>query len=146
MLGASAYPAGRVVPVGKIGLWFSELPVRLAGGRPGFVDQFPDDQLKFKVIGYVVLFTGTMAWVSMAFAVGVALHAPLPVEHRAAGAFWGVGIVAIDRMLIVSMHRRRGLWWRALPRLLFALLLGFIISTPFTLEVFGQEIADPGSG
>jgi Domain of unknown function (DUF4407) len=130
-----------VVPVGKLLLWFSDLPIRLAGGRPGFVDRFPDDRLKFTVIGFTVLFTGSMACVSMAFALRVALHAPLPAAI-VAGAAWGVGIIAIDRMLIVSMHRRRHLWLRALPRLLFAVLLGFVISTPFTLQVFGQEIAD----
>lgn len=127
--------------MGKTLLWFSDLPVRLAGGRPGFVDRFPDDRLKFGVIGFMVLFTGSMACVSMAFALEVALHAPLAVAI-VAGAAWGVGIIAIDRMLIVSMHRRRGLWWRALPRLLFAVLLGFFVSTPFTLQVFSQEIAD----
>ncbi|MDR3359619.1 MAG: DUF4407 domain-containing protein, partial [Bifidobacteriaceae bacterium] len=84
------------------------------------------------------------------------------------GAFWGFGVVlTIDRYLTKTMEalgpslreraRRvaRARWWRraadvavrfgvngaqALPRIVLAALLGLVVSTPLTLQVFHQEI------
>jgi hypothetical protein len=92
----------------------------------------------------MVLVTTVMACVSMTFAVRIALRAPLPVAI-VSGAAWGfVVIMNLDRMLVVSMQRQEH-WWSyfalALPRFAFALLLGFIISIPFTLQIFAPEIS-----
>jgi hypothetical protein len=117
--------------------------VWLAGGQPDFLRRFPGDRVKHVVIGSTVLFTAMMACVSMSFALRIALRAPLPIAI-VFGVAWGIGILAIDRMLIVSLTRpvKRG-WGYALvaaSRFAFALLLGFVISIPFTLRIFAPEI------
>ena len=83
-----------------------------------------------------------MAAISLAFALVTALKVPLWAALPFALA-WGVAIVSLDRLFVVSLQRR-GPWWahllRAVPRLLLALLLGVVISTPFVLQIFRPEI------
>jgi hypothetical protein len=59
------------------------------------------------------------------------------------GLFWGVVIVNLDRMLVVGMAHdasvRRNVLM-AVPRLALALVLGTVIATPLTLQVFHREI------
>lgn len=130
------------------------LPIWLSGADAEVLAYFPGDRARYSTLGSVILVTGTLAMVSMWFA----LHMALRVTALAAIPFalaWGVGIISIDRMLVVSMQRakapvqqanqaqqkKRGyLIWLALPRLLLALLLGIVISTPVTLQIFAQEI------
>ena len=60
------------------------------------------------------------------------------------GAFWGLFcIVGIDRYLTHSMEGLRGFWsnfLHSLPRLLLAAVLGLLVSTPLTLQIFHQDI------
>jgi hypothetical protein len=103
---------------------------------------FPGDRHKFASLGAVITVTGVLATVSMWFF----LHTALRVNGVVAVPFalaWGAGIMSIDRMLVVSMQGRQKRWLnllQAVPRLLLALLLGAVISTPLTLQIFAPEI------
>jgi hypothetical protein len=60
-----------------------------------------------------------------------------------AGLVGGLVILAVDRLLVVAMRRRAG--WRrigavAVPRLLLAVLLAFLVSTPLVLQIFDFEV------
>jgi hypothetical protein len=72
----------------------------------------------------------------------MALGAPWPVAVIF-GLGWGVVIVNLDRMLLVGMAYdssiRRNLLL-AVPRVALALVLGIVIATPLTLQVFHPEI------
>jgi hypothetical protein len=113
----------------------------LSGADNEVLAAFPGDRAKFTALGAVMTATAVLASVSMWFF----LHMALRVNGVVAvpfGLLWGVGIVSIDRMLVVSM---RGHGWgtvllQGTPRLLLALLLGFVISTPVTLRIFSPEI------
>jgi hypothetical protein len=61
-----------------------DFPVWLAGGQPDLLRRFPADRVKHVVIGSVVLFTATMACVSMSFALSIGLRAPLPLATSTA--------------------------------------------------------------
>jgi len=91
-----------------------------------------------------------MAAVSLAFALVTALKVELWLAMPFAIA-WGVAILSLDRLFVVSLSRKgtkgtEGTWraqlLRASPRVLLALLLGFVISTPFVLQIFRPEIED----
>ncbi len=121
--------------VGRFLIW-------LSGARRQILEECPTDRAKYVGIGAAILITAAMAGVSMAFALITALKIELPIALPFAIA-WGVAILSLDRLFVVSLPRK-GTWrahlLRATPRVLLALLLGFVISTPFLLQIFRPEI------
>jgi hypothetical protein len=120
--------------------------IRLSGADPDILRQFPAECAVYSGMATAILSTGAIAGVSMWFALHTAL-AVAPAWAAVFAAGWAIIIMALDRWLVVSM-RRRDDWqqkpWRyfawASPRLFLALLFGFIISTPFTLQIFNSDI------
>lgn len=114
----------------------------LAGARYDVLRKTPVDRFRYVAMGGVLLTTAAVAAVSASFGLVTAVKVP-PVAGIVAGVVWGVVILNLDRLLIVSMTRRGG-WWRnifaALPRLLLAVLIGTVISTPLVLRIFQPEI------
>jgi hypothetical protein len=113
----------------------------LSGADEEVLAAFPGDRAKFTALGAVMTATAVLAAASMWFF----MHMALRLNDVAAVPFallWGAGIISIDRMLVVSMRgRKRGtVLLQATPRFLLALLLGFVISTPITLQIFSTEI------
>src|ERR1051325_8958903 len=102
------------------------------------LQHFPAERPKYTGIGAAILSTGVLACASMFFALHNALRFGV-LAATAAALVWSLVIISIDRALISSLQRS-AVWWgyllRALPRFLLALLLGAIISTPFTLQIF----------
>ena len=111
----------------------------LSGAEPGILRNFPHDRPKYIGTGGAVLFTSCVAATSMAFAVHMALKAPVAAAILC-GLAWGTGIMSLDRWLVSTMTRQQGLLL-AVPRLLLALLFSVVISTPLTLQIFNSEIA-----
>ncbi len=122
--------------MGRLLIW-------LSGAQPDILAQCRHDRPKYIGVGSAVLVTSSMAAVSMAFALHIALDAQLPVALPFALA-WGLAIMSLDRWLVVSLVRQPPLryFMLALPRLLLGLLFGVIISTPLTLQIFHVEIAN----
>ncbi|MCW2579415.1 MAG: conserved rane protein of unknown function [Blastococcus sp.] len=114
----------------------------LAGARPDVLAAAPGARAKFVALGGVLLSTGGLALVSMAFAVQMALGVWWPFALLV-GLGWGLVVVNLDRMLLVGMAHdsslRRNLVL-AVPRVGLALVLGVVIATPLTLQVFAKEI------
>lgn len=146
----SVPPRSRRQPVQSSASWSAErgrtvvgrLLIWLSGARRQILDECPTERPKYVGIGASILITATMAAVSLAFALVTALK----VEFWLAIPFaiaWGLAILSLDRLFVVSMSRN-GKWpaqlLRATPRVLLALLLGFVISTPFVLQIFRPEI------
>ena len=70
-----------------------------------------------------------------------------PGLSLAFGIFWGMMIFNLDRYIVSSTGKGDGTskitfseWKNAFPRLLMALLLGFVIATPLELRLFEKEI------
>ena len=114
----------------------------LSGARPDVLEAVPAARAKFVALGGVLISTGGLAVLSAAFAVHMALGVWWPFALLL-GVGWGFVIVNLDRMLLVGMahddSRRRNLLM-AVPRVGLALVLGIVISTPLTLQIFHKEI------
>jgi hypothetical protein len=111
----------------------------LSGAQADILENFKHDRPKYVGTGSAVLFTSVIAASSMAFALHMALKAPLPAAIPF-GLAWGVGIMSLDRWLVSSMTRRQGMLL-VVPRVLLAILFSIVISTPLTLQIFNSEIA-----
>ncbi|RUP27142.1 MAG: DUF4407 domain-containing protein [Mycolicibacterium sp.] len=122
---------------------FSNLLAALAGGRADVLAVIPGARPKFVAMGSVVVGTAGMAAISAGFAVSMALGAPLPAA-LAIGIGWGLLILAFDRSLMVGMTNSPSVGRNllmAVPRVVLALIMGSVISTPLTLQIFHKETA-----
>jgi hypothetical protein len=112
----------------------------VSGARSEILDRCPTERVKFESLGCAILITSAMATISMWFALDSAMGLN-PVVALIAALGWGLIILGIDRWLVTSMpsagSRRLAI---ALPRLVLALLLGSLISTPIVLRIFQSEI------
>src|ERR1700678_447637 len=114
----------------------------LSGVSRQVLDQCPTERPKFIGLGASILVTAGMAAVSLSFALYTALKAPIWLALIFA-LLWGLAIMSLDRLFVVSLHRYRNRFFYVLlaaPRFLMAVLLGFVISTPFVLQIFQPEI------
>ena len=123
----------------ELGTWFAAI----AGGRRDLLANAPGDRMRYAAMGGVILTTATVAAVSGALAVNMALNLS-PVWSVLVGLLWGLVIFNLDRLLVVQMSRpRSGIKQPillAVPRLVLAIILGFVISTPLVLRIFNAEI------
>jgi hypothetical protein len=116
---------------------------RLAGGDLELLNLTRSDRQRYTAIGGVLVTTAAVASVSAAFAVHMALKLPAPLAFLV-GLGWGFVILNLDRLLVMQMTRssgRLGATLIAVPRLMLAIVLGVVISTPLVLQIFGPEIA-----
>ena len=107
------------------------------------MERVPRDRVKFIAIGAAVLVSGVLAAVSMAFALRLAIPAPVPVAI-VFGILWGFWILSLNRFLVASIPRQRN--WRsaallAAPRICLTLLTAIIIATPIELQIFSSQVS-----
>jgi hypothetical protein len=119
---------------------FRRFVLTLSGAHVQTLDLVPTERTRFESLGWAILITSGLAMVSMWFAlasaVGINGFLALPVA-----VFWGFAIMGIDRWLINSIPLDENRKWAiAVPRVLLAVLLGTLISTPLVLRVFQSEI------
>jgi Domain of unknown function (DUF4407) len=112
----------------------------LSGADEEILEYVPSERTRFESLGWAILITSFMAMISMWFALSSALGIngilAIPVA-----VFWGLVIMGIDRWLITSMPIEGGRKFAmAVPRVLLAILLGTLISTPLVLRIFQSEI------
>lgn len=117
-----------------------KLVLVLSGAHEEVLELVPSERARFESLGWAILITSCMAAISMWFALSSALGingvAAVPVA-----LFWGLVIMGIDRWLVVSMPIDGGRKFAmAVPRVLLAILLGTLISTPLVLRIFQSEI------
>lgn len=114
----------------------------LAGARADVLASAPGARARFVALGGVLLSTGGLAAVSAAFAVHMALGVWWPFALLV-GLGWGAVIVNLDRMVLVGMGHDSSLKRNlvlAVPRVGLALILGVVVATPLTLQIFHKEI------
>lgn len=115
-----------------------------AGANIDVLEKCPTDHAKYFGVGGTIVFTALMASFAGGYAFFTAFKSVIPSLFF--GAFWGLLIFNLDRY-IVSTIKDDGTskitsdeWKVAAPRLLMAVLLGFVISTPLELKIFETEI------
>ncbi len=112
-----------------------------SGASPDLLKRCPTENSKYVGIGATVLFTGIFA----ALAGGYALYTVFDnwVPAVIFGIIWGSMIFNLDRYIVSSM-KKEGNNWReirtAIPRIILAVLLAFVISKPLELKMFEKEI------
>jgi hypothetical protein len=114
----------------------------LGGANLAILNRAPTTRGKFVQMGLVLLTTASIAGLAMTFFMNQEVKEP---EATAAvvGVFWGFIILNIDRFLVVSMgatREKRRLIWMAVPRLLLAIVISLVVSTPITLRIFQSDI------
>ncbi|NAS23861.1 DUF4407 domain-containing protein [Herbidospora sp. NEAU-GS84] len=114
--------------------------IALSGARPDVLARCKGETAKFEGVGGAVLTTAVIAVISMCFALVSALDVSVWLAVPTA-LVWGLMILSLDRWLVTTMRsdspRRFAL---AVPRLLMAVLLGAVVSTPLVLQIFKSEI------
>jgi hypothetical protein len=116
-----------------------------AGANIKLLEECPTDHAKFYGIGGTIVFTALMASFAGGYAFFTAFHnIPFAVFF---GIFWGALIFNLDRYIVSSTGIGDGTtkitkdeWISASPRLVLALIIGFVISTPLELKIFEKEI------
>ena len=119
---------------------FRRFVLALSGAHAQTLDLVPTERARFESLGWAILITSCMAaismWFALASAVGINGILAIPVA-----LFWGLVIMGIDRWLVNSIPLDENRKWAiAVPRVLLAILLGTLISTPLVLRVFESEI------
>src|SRR5262249_33751988 len=110
----------------------------LGGADLDILRKAPRDRGKFVQMGCVLLTTSGIAAVSMTFAVHNTMSVAVAIA-AIVGLLWGLVIINLDRFLVVSMGATRDvkrLIGIAIPRLLMAVVVSLVVSTPITLEIF----------
>lgn len=116
-----------------------------SGADLDILEHAPTDRNKFFGIGGTIVFTALMA----CFAGGYAFFTAFkdPVLSVFFGLFWGALIFNLDRYIVSTFGVGDGKKTiskqeliEAAPRLLMAIILGFVISTPLELKLFEREI------
>lgn len=115
-----------------------------AGVNKKILRQCPIDYAKYAGIGGTILFTALMAMLSG----GYALFSVFENQWvaMAFGVFWGLLIFNLDRFIVNTMYSdgKVTISWRefycGLPRIIMAIFLGIVISTPLELKIFEDAI------
>lgn len=115
--------------------------VRLGGGDQAAMELVPSARAAFIQIAVALLVTASMATVSMWFALHDALHVHW-LGAALVAPFWGVVILGMDRTLMVlgMGGGAFAMFASVVGRVLAAVLIGIVVSTPLTLRMFASDI------
>ena len=115
-----------------------------AGANRKVLRQCPTEYAKYAGIGGTILFTALMAMLSG----GYALYTVFKTQWVALlfGIFWGLLIFNLDRFIVNTMYSdgKVTISWKefysGLPRIIMAVFLGVVISTPLELKIYEDGI------
>lgn len=115
-----------------------------AGANRKVLRQCPTEYAKYAGIGGTILFTALMAMLSG----GYALYTVFKDQWLAIafGIFWGLLIFNLDRFIVNTMYSdgKVTISWQeffaGLPRIIMAIFLGIVISTPLELKIYEKSI------
>lgn len=115
-----------------------------AGVNKKVLRQCPTEYAKYAGSGGTILFTALMAMLSCGYAMYFVFHSVWTAI--AFGIFWGLLIFNLDRFIVNTMYSD-GLptisWGEirsGLPRIIMAIFLGIVISTPLEMKIFEDRI------
>lgn len=135
--------------------FLNEMLWTCSGADKRILRQCPTDYAKYAGIGGTILFTALMAMLSGGYAVykifsdepedgSIDTHAQ--IFAICFGVFWGLLIFNLDRFMVNTMYsdgtpkitkeELRG----GMPRIILAIFLGIVISTPIEMRIFKDQI------
>ena len=115
---------------------------RVGGARQDVLVNLPGAVGRQASMGAVILTTAAFAGVSAGFALSMT-KLVTGYGTVAAGILWAIAILNLDRLMVLGLSKERGLKRNlalAAPRIVLALIIGFVISTPLVLKIFEPEI------
>lgn len=124
--------------------WINEFLWTCAGVNKQVLRQCPSDYAKYAGIGGTILFTAMMAALSGGYALNFVFRNVYVA--CAFGVFWGLLIFNLDRFIVNTMYSdgKHTISWgeikSGLPRIIMAIFLGIVISTPLELKIFEDKI------
>lgn len=126
------------------GGWLNEFLWSCAGVNKSVLRQCPSDYSKYAGIGGMILFTAIMASLSGGYALNFVFDNVFIAF--AFGLFWGLLIFNLDRFIVNTMYSdgKHTISWAeirsGLPRIIMAIFLGLVISTPLEMKIFSDQI------
>ncbi len=106
--------------------------------------QCPTEYAKYAGMGGTIFFTACMAALSGGYAISTVFDSTILAILF--GLFWGMLIFNLDRLIVNTMYSdgKVTISWQelvsGLPRIVMAIFLGIVISTPLELKIFEDAI------
>lgn len=116
----------------------------ILGGADGDVlDRVPGETPRFVQMFFVLAGTALVSAISMLFALTTGVQAAIWLAVPLA-LVWALIIFNLDRFLTSTMSSTRSVWrliGLAIPRVIMAAIIGFVVAEPLVLQVFHNDIA-----
>ena len=128
----------------KSGGIINEFLWTFAGVNKPILRQCPNEYAKYAGMGGTILGTAIMAAISGAYAIHFVFENTLIAI--AFGIFWGTLILNLDRFIVSTMYSdgKHTVSWQelksGLPRIIMAIFLGIVISTPLEMRLLEEGI------
>ena len=126
------------------GGWLNEFFWLCSGANKKILRQCPTEYAKYAGMGGTIFFTACMAALSGGYAISTVFDDTLVSIFF--GVFWGLLIFNLDRLIVNTMYSdgKVTISWQelvsGLPRIVMAIFLGIVISTPLELKIFEDAI------
>lgn len=130
--------------ISKRGGLFNEFFWICSGANREVLRKCPTDHSKYFGIGGTIFFTAAMAWLSGGYAISMVFHDT--TIGVLVGLFWALLIFNLDRFMVNTMYSdgtakiTKEEWMSGIPRLVLAVFIGVVISTPIELRIFEDKI------
>ena len=126
--------------------WYNEFLWWCAGANKKVLRQCPTEYAKYAGMGGTIFSTACMAALSGGYAISYVFNDTL--VSVLFGLFWGFIIIFnLDRLIVNTMYSdgEVTISWKefksGLPRILLAIFLGIVISTPLEMKIFEDRIS-----
>lgn len=115
-------------------------PLRaIAGCDESILAECPEERFKFSGFGLIILFTASLAALSMTLALRILFPETSLRFLAPIGGLWGLFVLAMDRWLVSTHGQGR---FQVILRLSIAVFFGFIVAEPLVLRVFEDAVEE----
>ena len=115
----------------------------LGGAEGEILDRVPGETPRFVQMFFVLAGTALVSAISMLFALTTGVQAAIWLAVPLA-VVWALIIFNLDRFLTSTMSSTRNIWkliGLAIPRVIMAAIIGFVVAEPLVLQIFHNDIA-----
>ncbi|MFJ2552196.1 DUF4407 domain-containing protein [Microbacterium sp. NPDC087591] len=115
----------------------------LGGAEGEILDRVPGETPRFVQMFFVLAGTALVSAISMLFALTTGVQAAMWLAVPLA-IVWALIIFNLDRFLTSTMSSTRNVWrliGLAIPRVIMAAIIGFVVAEPLVLQIFHNDIA-----
>jgi hypothetical protein len=115
----------------------------LGGAEGEILDRVPGETPRFVQMFFVLAGTALVSAISMLFALTTGVQAAIWLAVPLA-LVWALIIFNLDRFLTSTMTSTKNVWrliGLAIPRVIMAAIIGFVVAEPLVLQIFHNDIA-----